>query len=180
MNVGGRKKLYWLTIWQTNKDKINKPANIGDTGASSDTATQQINWTQVKLEVLFLIKASENIFVVTHKQSSFGASSKSFCVSNQFNQIVRVNARRIHLSRRIMENSTLDCQEGVPSVAEFFAGFQHSRELLLIVPIAFCLTTLALYVINLRGTVRNENRETKGNVAALLTIYPVSWIVNDA
>lgn len=78
-----------------------------------------------------------------------------------------------------MENSTLDCEEGVPSVAEYFAGFQQFHELLLIVPFAFCLTTLTLYVINLRGTVKNENRETKGNVAALLTIYPVSLVVNN-
>lgn len=83
-----------------------------------------------------------------------------------------------------MENLTLDtafdCEDGVPSVTDFFAGFQQFHEFLLIVPIAFCLTTLVLYAINLRDIVQNENRETKGNVAALFAIYPVSKSVNSA
>lgn len=73
-----------------------------------------------------------------------------------------------------MENSTLECIDGLPSVAEFFDGFENNREFVLLVPIGLCLVTLALYVINLRATIEHGQKDTKGNVAALLTIYPVS------
>ena len=73
-----------------------------------------------------------------------------------------------------MENLTLDCEEGIPTVQEFFAGFHEHLELVLIAPFALWLMTLAVYVINLRATIDHGQRETKGNIAALLSIYPVS------
>lgn len=73
-----------------------------------------------------------------------------------------------------MENSTFDCREGVPTAAEFLTGLQLEHKIVLLVPVAFCIMTLVIYVINLRATFENERKETKGNVATLFTIYPVS------
>lgn len=73
-----------------------------------------------------------------------------------------------------MENSTLDCREGVPTAGEFLAGFQPNREYILLVPIGFCLMTLWIYVTNLRALFLHGQKETKGNIAALCSIYPVS------
>lgn len=73
-----------------------------------------------------------------------------------------------------MENQTLDCEDGVPSMQEMFAKFPPHHEFILIVPVALCVLTLATFVVNLRATIRNGNRETKGNIATLLSIYPVS------
>lgn len=71
-------------------------------------------------------------------------------------------------------NLTLDCRDGVPSVVELFADFQLIHVVLLIVPIVSWMMTLSFYVINLRHTVKHGHKDTKGNVAVLLTIYPVS------
>lgn len=71
-------------------------------------------------------------------------------------------------------NLTLECLDGVPSVVELFAAFQLTHWLLLIIPIALWLMTIAVYVMNLRHTMEHGHKDTKGNVAALFTIYPVS------
>lgn len=73
-----------------------------------------------------------------------------------------------------MENLTLDCIDGVPSVLEIYAEFERLHGFVLLVPITFCLLTLTLYVINLREIIKNGQKGTKGNAAALFTIYPVS------
>ena len=75
-----------------------------------------------------------------------------------------------------MENSSLNCNESIPTVAEFYGGLHLEQITVLIVPAVFCFVTLALYVINLRLTLKYERRETKGNVATLLTIYPVRFV----
>ena len=72
------------------------------------------------------------------------------------------------------ENSTLNCHEGIPGVTDFLTGLNLEHKIILIVPITFCFMTLIIYVINLRATIKNERKETKGNVAVLCTIYPVS------
>jgi hypothetical protein len=73
-----------------------------------------------------------------------------------------------------MENLTLECREGVPTVGEFLTSLQTEHKIVLFVPIVFCIMTLVVYVINLLATFESERRETKGNVATLFTIYPVS------
>lgn len=74
-----------------------------------------------------------------------------------------------------MNNSTsLDCIDGVPSVVELYAAFERLHEFFLLVPIAFCVLTLTLYVINVREIIKHGQKDTKGNVVALFTIYPVS------
>lgn len=83
-----------------------------------------------------------------------------------------------------MENSTnltQECFDGAPTAMEFFAGFELIHGLILIVPIVLCMMTYLVYVINLRHTSKHGHKDTKGNVAALMTIYPVScmrsWVI---
>lgn len=71
------------------------------------------------------------------------------------------------------DNSTQDCIDGNPSAVEFFAGFQANHEFILLVPIVLCLMTLTMLVINLRAALERCHKDTKSNVATLLTIYPV-------
>lgn len=71
------------------------------------------------------------------------------------------------------ENSTQDCIVGNPSIIEFFAGFPPNHEFILLAPIALFVMTVVTFVINLRATIMRGNKDTKGNVASLLTIYPV-------
>ena len=73
-------------------------------------------------------------------------------------------------------NSTLGCHDGVPSFVEFIDGFHLIHALFLTIPVTLCIMTLFVYVINLRNTMERGHKDTKGNVAALLTIYPVSCI----
>lgn len=74
-----------------------------------------------------------------------------------------------------MENTSSECAESIASAAEFLAGFEHFHELIvLLIPIAFCFMTLTLYVISIRAVIAHGAKDTKGNVASLFTIYPVS------
>lgn len=59
-------------------------------------------------------------------------------------------------------------------MTELFSGLQLAHELILLTSAVLCIMTLALYVINLRANIKNGDKDTKGNVAALLTVYPVS------
>jgi hypothetical protein len=74
-----------------------------------------------------------------------------------------------------MDNETLDCVDGAPSVAEYFEGFEPIHEFMLLAPVMLCMMTLTIYVINLRSIISRLPREIKGNIVALLTIYPVSF-----
>lgn len=77
-----------------------------------------------------------------------------------------------------MENSTFtDCVDGDPSAVEFFNTLQQKHQMFLFLPITFCFMTLAVYVINLKRELENGPRDTKANVAALVTIYPVRIFV---
>jgi hypothetical protein len=73
-----------------------------------------------------------------------------------------------------MTNLTLNCGDVVPSVAELFEGLQLEHKIFLILPMMFFTFTVVIYVANLRYAIENGHKETKGNVAALVTIYPVS------
>jgi hypothetical protein len=73
-----------------------------------------------------------------------------------------------------MENRTFDCDEDVPSTAELYGNLQTEQKLIFIVPIALCILSFVIYVANVRAALKHERRETKGNVVALFTIYPVS------
>lgn len=77
-----------------------------------------------------------------------------------------------------MENSTLNCIDGVPSLIELYAALEPLNKFFLLVPITFCILTLSIYVINLREVIKRGQKDTKGNVAALITIYPVSFNIN--
>lgn len=75
----------------------------------------------------------------------------------------------------VENNSTsFECEFGIPTAAELFDALQLNHQTFLILPIAFCFMTLAIYVINLRRELDSGNKDTKGNVAALVTLYPVS------
>lgn len=73
-----------------------------------------------------------------------------------------------------MENSTfIDCTDGDPSAGEFFNTLKQEHQIFLFLPITFCFMTLAVYVINLKRELESGPKDTKGNVAVLVTIYPV-------
>lgn len=77
-----------------------------------------------------------------------------------------------------MENSTeAECYDGIPSVIEFMTGLQLEQKVLMLGPISICFMTLVIYVINLREAIARGPKQTKGNVVALITIYPVSLTI---
>lgn len=120
----------------------------------------------------------EIYFIIETLKVLFGRVSSQSQVSSRSETIARITkqVRDTLDKRKKMENSTnisVDCYNGVPSATEFFAGFQLEQVLLLAVPIALWLMTLTVYVMNLKRTIEHGHKVTKGNVAVLLTIYPV-------
>lgn len=77
-----------------------------------------------------------------------------------------------------MENLTLDCENGVPAVDDFFTGLNFIHRWILVMPAGFFLMTLAIYVLNFFTIIKYEQRETKSNVLILVSLYPVSNIFN--
>lgn len=70
-------------------------------------------------------------------------------------------------------NLTQDCLDELPSATQIFSGFSPNHEFILLAPIIPCFMTLAMFVINLNAVIKSGRKETKGNIATLLTIYPV-------
>lgn len=76
-----------------------------------------------------------------------------------------------------MENITLeslDCENGVPNVFEFFTGLSFIHKWILVMPTGFYLMTITLFILNLCLIIKYGQKETKSNVLILVTLYPVS------
>jgi hypothetical protein len=74
----------------------------------------------------------------------------------------------------MMENITLDCENGVPNVFEFVTGLSYIHRWILVMPTGFYLMTITLFILNLCIIIKYGQKETKSNVLILVTLYPVS------
>ncbi|KAL7042987.1 hypothetical protein ACKWTF_001356 [Chironomus riparius] len=72
-----------------------------------------------------------------------------------------------------IENITLDCENGVPNVFEFFTGLNFIHKWILVMPTGFYLMTITLFILNLCTIIKYGQKETKSNVLILVTLYPI-------
>lgn len=67
----------------------------------------------------------------------------------------------------------LDCENGVPSVTEFFYGIHGNKIFILVFPLCIVGIQLWLYVRNVKYLRINADKMMRSNCIALMTIYPI-------
>lgn len=70
--------------------------------------------------------------------------------------------------------SSIDCVSGVPSIGEFFNGFNYETYFLVLLPMFFCVLTIWIYIKNVKNIYMNASKELKSKCLIICSIYPVN------
>ena len=77
-------------------------------------------------------------------------------------------------SQEVLKSSVV-CVNGIPSVDEFFNGFNYQTYLLVLVLTIYCVLKAWIYIKNVRNTFLNTSKELKSKCFIVCSIYPVKF-----